>query len=358
MKKYFLFLISLVTGMFALNFASNVDAFSSTVMLEARSKMDIMLNQDLEMRKNMSQIIDCFIESTNISNPRIISGKDLQTAKITYLKNKAFTVNSARSCSPAGEQGGTGIATISWTHRNVSFWISKSQAGVNDYDYQTQLASNLYQAEQALFYDAVDAYALAYLAANKSTVNDAHGQPNTFNVDVMEVAKVDVKRFYTLLRSDMKLNNFKPTTGFYDIRNSAFEALHSEFGFGGISNTQDNAVANNIKTFDSNAIAIGAYSSYHYAVPFGGLYLLDRIPAMYDGEIRGAKQMTQFASKLYPGKVLQLTIDKNCTDTSLTGGQVADAVDVYTLGWDFAAGALPLSAAGETMIMPYATLAI
>lgn len=355
MKKLLFNLFAVIISIFALNFSAKVDAFSSTIMLEARTMMDARINAAIEMRKNYSKIMDCALESTKVSGA--IISKDLQTSKITYMKNKLFTVNSTRSCSEAGEQGGSGIATVTFVHRNVGFWISKSQAGVNDFDYIKQLANNLYQAEQSLC-GGVDTYLVAQLAAYKSTVNLADEDPNILNTDVMEVVKADVPRFYSLLRSDMKINNYDDSIMFYDIANSSWKSTHNAGNFGGVSNLMDKPEDNNVKQFFSNSLgtAKGTYGSFHYVIPEGGLYLVDRMPASFDGEIRGSKQMLTYSSKLYPGIVFQLTIDKNCTDTSLTGGKTADAVNVYTLGWDFAAGLLPLSNSGETMNMAYATL--
>ena len=353
MKKLFYQIVALFTALFTTNFSANADAFSSTILLEARQKIADRL-QMYEQRKNVSKIVDCAIKSTSLSAPVLEASKDLQTAKLTYIKNKLFTEYTTRTCSPVGEQAGSGIASVSFVHREVRGYVSKSQAGVNDFDYTTQLANLLLQLEQSLFV-RVDSYMATQLASLVSTVNAADGQPNSLNVSTMEVANADIKRFYSLIASDMANNNYDGI-GFYDIANTAWKATHNGNNFGAYTNLLDKPEDNGVEQFFSNTLSAGNYSSLHYIIPEGGLYYVQRIPDMYDGEIRGTEQKLKYESKLHPGMMLELTIVKSCADTSSDGGQLGDSVDTFVLGTTFAFGSYPLSAAGETLVYKYATL--
>ena len=308
--KHLKFLFSFISALFALNLSVCADLYSDTTLLNARDIVNERLLKETEQRKIMSTVIDCFLESTGILNPTLVQNSVTgQTAQLMYNKNKDFTVNAAFSCSPSGEQGGSGIATVSFVDKTVVGLVSKTQAAAKVGGYAGILANELYNMEKTLLFSAIPSYIITnVLEALKSTVNDANAQPNIFNVDTMEVAKDDVKRFYSLLRSDMAINDYDLTTQFYDICNTSFKALHNEFNFGGISNVLDRPEDNNIKQFLANGLTVGAaYSSTHYAIPAGAAYFVSRVPVRFDGENRGTYIRMPYNSMLLPGVQLVLT---------------------------------------------------
>lgn len=360
MKKILLFFLTLFTGLFQLNISCMADEYSSTTLLAARDMVSERLLKQTEQRKNMSTIINCAMASNAILNPTLVgSSVTGQTAQIMYNKNKVFTAQTAFSCTPSGEQGGSGVASVSFVDRTVVGYVGKSQAAKTQGGYASILANELYNMEKTLLYSTVDAYIVTnVLDAYPSTVNRADGMPNTLNVNVMEMLKDDVKRFYSLIRSDMGVNNYDNATMFYDITNTSFKALHAAYGFGGVSNQVDSPEANGITQYLSNGLTVdAAYSSKHYIIPEGTLYFIPRVPARFDNENRGTYQRSVYPSTMIPGLNLVLTRFMACGDKSSYGGVAADDYDTFELGIEFATGLIPNSNSGEYFNYVYGTLA-
>ena len=362
MKKFLLFFVSLFSGIFSLNIACGADVYSSTTLLNARSMVNERLAKEIEQRPKMSTIINAALESTSILNPTLVQNSVVgQTAQIMYNKTKSFTPGTAFSCDPSGEQSGSGIAAVTFVDRTVTGVVNITQAAAKEGGYAAILANELYNMEKSLLYEIIDAYIVAQvLDTYPSTVNLADGQPNVLNVSAMQMDKDDVKRFYSLLRSDMGINNYSMTKNFYDITNTGFKALHAAYGFGGVSNVVDSPEANGFKQFFSNALTVdAAYSSKHYIIPEGGLYLVSRVPERFKiGGDRGTYQRMTYQSTMIPGLTLLLTKFMTCGTTASDGGIAADDIDRFELGFEFATGLIPMSTAGEYPNYVYGTLKV
>jgi len=359
--KLFLFFISLFSGLFTLNMSANADVYSSTTLLAARSMVNEQVQKTIEQRRLVTSVLQAALDSTAVLQPQVVgSSVSGQSAQLMYKKRKLFTGNSSFSCAPSGEKSGSGIQSLTFVNKTVVGEVGISQAAKDVQGYEGILANELFNMEASLFDSILPSYIITnVLEANKSTVNLADGKPNNFNIDTMEVNATDVKRFYNLLRSDMQLNNYDRATQLLCISSGGFDALHASFGFGGISNLVDTTALANIKTYESNDLTLGAYSSVHYIVPAGGMYFVTRIPDRFlKPQPRGTYERMRYNSLLMPGVELVLTRFMSCADESDNGGVVADDVDKFELGIEFATGVLDMSVAGEHPDYKYGTLAI
>jgi len=108
-------LVSLVAPMGVLG----ADVYSSTVLQAARAFIKDENNKKFELRPELSKIIDAFTRDREFTIPALddIRQAKTQTTTALYLKSKDFTINSSKTCSPSGEQSGSGTVAVSWSEK-------------------------------------------------------------------------------------------------------------------------------------------------------------------------------------------------------------------------------------------------
>ncbi len=341
--------------------------YASSVLLAARAKQQEKYANKFIGRPVNSFLMDLFMKDRDITIPNLadIRKATTQTTTILYPTKTAYTVNSAKSCSPTGEQGDSGSVNLTWYTKQVEVITSAKRHQGNEYSMMEALAWELLKAEQALWKDSassMEAALLAYLEANRSQVNAASsGGHNTWDGTNynMDVAYANINQFYNFLMDEMALNNFNGqlleayNTGWgASIRNQANQgqqnATNTAFQF--------------INPFDvlgyaSNYIVPStADNSTHYIIPQGGVCLLDwNDPLNREGKVSGDLEWGLYESRFFPGLMLDLFTKTACADTSGSGGGTQDFTHTFELSFNYAIAKQPL--ASGTPIFKYNVLA-
>jgi hypothetical protein len=345
--------------------------YASTVLQAARAKQIESYAKRFEGRPENSYLMDMFLKTRTLTIPALddIRQATTQTTSTLYLTKTAYTVGSAKSCSPSGEQGDSGSVDLTWNTKSVEVITSEKRHHGNEYKMVEALAWELLMAEQALWKDgaaSMEVALLAYLEANRTQVNalssGTTGSQNTwdgvnFNVDV---ALADIPQFYNNLVDDMALNNY--TGKFLEAHNTTwggYQRNQANQGEANATNTQyqyQNPF--DFEGFPSNLITLAAgENSEHYIVPEYGIALLDwNDPVNREGKVSGEKEWSLYESRFFPGVMLDLFTVTACADTSASGGGTQDHTIVYELSFNYAATHQPLSTTNETPIFKYNTL--
>lgn len=338
------------------------DVYADTVLQQARAFIKADNNKKFQLRPQFTNIIEVFKRDREFTMPGLseIRQATTQTTKAMYLKKKTFTVGSAKSCSPSGEQSGSGIVELTWATKPVVIQMNWKQFAGNEVAMATAFANELYNAEVSLW-ESVDNALLTYLEANKSGVNN--GQSGTFDStnDIMSISYANKDYFYNLVTADMKLNNYSPT--YFDVYNTMWDAsirkyinqgagnsTNTEFQFAGFEFSASNLVSAPVN------IGTHMFDSIHYIVPSGGVAILDwNDPLNRAGKVSGEKSWGLYQSMLHPEFNLDLYKVTGCSDTSSSGGGTQDYTETYELSFNYALAKQPVPTADETPIYKYGT---
>jgi hypothetical protein len=345
--------------------------YADTVLQNARVKYTERLNNKFEGRPRHTEIIEAFMDSADRTLPDLSALREAstQTTQTLYKKKTAYTVNTAKSCSPTGEQGDSGVVNLTWVTRSVTISIAHERHAGNEYKMAESLSWELEKAEQDLFKGAsgsIDAYLLSYLDTNRTQVNaiSAAGighntwDVTNFNVDV---ANADITKFYNYAYDEMMLNDYSGRM--LDIFNTTWGAYAREQANQGEANATNTRfqyqMPFDFAGFSSNSItpATGDLST-HYIVPEDGISMVFwNSPSNRQGIAENDFYKDTYQSIFMPGVTLDLYKKIACTDTSASGGSVQDVVDLYELTAQFAVISAPLSTANATPIFKYNILA-
>ena len=338
------------------------DVYADTVLQAARAFIKDQNNKKFQLRPQTTRLIDIFMKDREYTLPSLSSLRSATTraTEALYLKKKAFTIGTSKSCEPTGEQSGSAKVSLTWNTKNVKIYTSFKQHAGNLVDQARALANDLYNAEVSLWTGAsgVDAALLTYLESNKSGVNA--GGSGTFDAtnDIMAINLSSRDDFYNLVTADMQMNNYNPI--FLEAHNTMWTAAQRKYvnqGAGNSTNTQFQFAG--FEFFPSNLITPGVigsntYDSVHYIVPSEGVAILDwNDPINRAGKVSGNKSWGTFQSILMPGITFDLFKISDCADTSSDGGGTQDYTEVWELSFNYALAKQPVAGAGETPIFKY-----
>jgi hypothetical protein len=341
--------------------------YADTVLLESRLWLQENANKKFEQRVDTTQILPVFLAGQEyIPNLAEVKAATTQATSVMYLKKKAFTVNSSKACTHAGETGGSGKATVSWIQRGVTVQLQKKKYYGNELAAILALANDFYEAEKSIWFGStgIDAVLLAYMETNRTQVNalSTHTESkNTWrgaaNYDVT-VANANRGQFWNYANSDMALNNY--TGNFFDIYNTYFDAFKNYYSSQGIGNSTNTAFqfANlpaNFITKPSNLITpAGYFDSVHYIIPEGGVAALFwNDPVNRGGDKTAAGEWTIMESMFFPGIFFDVHIVDTCADTTNDGGGTQDSVKDIEMTLNIGITKQPLSTSNETPIFKY-----
>lgn len=339
--------------------------YIDTQLQAARAWQNENLNDKFEKRDKNTFLLDMCLEEREFTIPMLdeIRMADTQATEVLYEKQTAFTSGTAKSCNPTGAVGDSGIVTPTWATATAAFEMSVKRHKGNELSYAKALASQLLQAEDWILKNSpasVDAAIAAYLETNRTQVNaaDGVGQSTWNGIDFKaEFDNADLERFYNYLDSEMALNDYNGE--FMEAVNTMWVADWAYIrnqGEGNSTNTAFQLVAPYQWTgFPSKLIAPATgEQSVHYIVPKGGIALIDwNDPANRQKEVRNGKEWTTYASRRYPGLTFDVFLNRDCADTSASGGSTQDPVDTYEVAFNYAILHAPLSTANETPIFKY-----
>ncbi len=331
------------------------DVYSSTVLQDARAWLKDDSNKSFELRPVKTNILAAFLRDREFTVPALdtIKAATTQTTKAMYFTKKDFTINTSKSNTPSGEKSGTAIVTLSWSTKGFTVDLPSKQYDGNEVARAKGFAMSLYNAERT-YWSAFDETLLAYLVANKSTVNDADGG-GSFTTDTFTIDYAERDEFYNVLEAHVTQNDFDGEV--LDIHDTYWGKFVRHYAAQGAGNdTNLSYQFHGFTTYASNKIIPGsAQLSLHYIVPLHGVAILDwnepanrRGDALGDGSFLGTYQ-----SLFFPEITFDLFVKTAWGDTSSDGGTVQDKTETFEFSLNYSLTTQPFTEAGRTAVMAY-----
>lgn len=323
-------------------------AFTPTALQDARTA--IQTNKKFELRPILSKVTEAALKyrDQSVVNLAGVRKASTQTTTVLYNANTNYTVNSGgKSCTPTGTEGATSSVDLTWVTRDVKIFVDHKVHAGNELSMQEALNTALYNGEKSLWFytGGVDAYIVAWLETNKSSVNSGTiGSFDTYADDTMVIPNASINRFYGIVQTEMGENNFNPN--YQDIYNTAWN-YHRDYwvnqGAGNSANTEFQFDGFEFNP-SNNVTASGYYGNIHYIVPTGGISLIDwseNDATGMSGKVVGDKKWGSMNSLFYPNIKLDYLQYEQCVDSSARGGAVQDIQTVWEITLNFAMAKQP-----------------
>lgn len=341
----------------------SANAYSSTVLQNVRAFITDPVNK-FELRTQSYGGISAFLKRRDYTIPRLeeIRQSENQTAQAMFMKSKAYTVGSARSCTPSGETSGSSKVDLSWsTVSDASEWPFEV-FGNNEVSMMKAMANDFYNMEKSLL-DQLETNIIAYCEASKTGVNaiSAVTSTNTWvggGVDTVQVASANINRFYNLARADMLTNKYKQEI--MEIHDPQWTAEQSYYQAQGMANSANTAFQfEGFDSYTSHAIAPTGYNKHlHYLIPTNGVAMIDWTRPLNRKRERSndGRIWTIYQSLFFPGLTFMLFEKSTCGDSTSSGGTTQDLVTTMELSLDYSLVKAPLTTANETPIFKYSVI--
>jgi hypothetical protein len=345
------------------------NTYASTVLLAAREWQSETMLKKFEQRRDFSTVHKVFEDGQRyIPDLEKIKQSESQTTTTLYLKNTDITINSAKSCSPSGEVGGTGSVDLSWTIKSGAVKVNMKQHQNNELKAAQALANLLYNFESSIWQGSsgMEAAYVSYLDTNRTYVNaisTGNVSENTWSAGplyTVDVAYADRDDFWNYALHDMELNNY--TGKMWDVANTYAGSDRAFYSNQGAANSTNYEYQFNMpaqfELCKTNKIQPSGYvKDIHYIIPEGGVAALFWNNPLNRSGFKGAdgKEWTIMESMLHPGIFYDVFITEACADTSDDGGQPQDLVMTYELSLNYALTKQPITTTNETPIFKYRT---
>ncbi len=336
--------------------------YADTILQEARSMATLENQKKFELRPVISKIAPAFFAGANaaILNLAQIKESSQRVTKVIYNKSKAFTINTTRSNTPTGEQSGTALSTLTWAERNFRVQYNEKVFQNNEVNAMTAYMMNLWNAEKTFWANFDESILLAFLEANKSTVNDGDGYDGTLTSGNMAIAAASVDNFYNIVHSHMMMNDFEPQ--FQDIHSAYWESKMRYYANQGAGNSTN--LSFQFEGFDfypSNKVtpASSEYVSKHYIIPVGGVGTVTwNNPLNKEGRQQANGRLFTSESLFFPGIFFDVFAYETWGDTSSGGsyeitGDLQDPTIAYEFTLHYANWTQPFTESGMSAIFRY-----
>ncbi len=331
------------------------DVYSATVLQDARAWIKDEDNKSFELRPVKTYILPAFLRDRQFTVPNLaeIKAATTQATKAMYFTDKDFTINSSKSNTPSGEKSGTAITTLNWATKGFAIDLPSKQYDGNEVARMKGFAMSLYIAEKT-FWAAFDETLLAYLVANKTTVNDAEGGGAESSGDfIINYAERD--EFYNILDAHMAMNDFDGET--LDIHDTYWKKFVRHYSNQGNANSTNLSYQfTGFTTYSSNKISNGTgVLSTHYIIPSNGVAILDwNEPANKRGDkLNDGSYLGTYQSLFYPEITFDLFVKSAWGDTSSDGGTVQDLTETFEFSLNYSLTTQPFTESGRTAIHKY-----
>lgn len=331
------------------------DVYSSTVLQDARAWLKDESNKKFELRPIKTSILGAFLKDREFTIPNLgdIKAATTQTTTAMYFTSKDFTINTSKSNTPSGEKSGTSSTDLTWAVSGFAIDLPSKQYDGNEVARQKGFAMSLYNAEKTFWSDFDDTL-LAYLIANKSTVNDAEGGGSESG-GVFTVNYSERDEFYNILDAHMEMNDFGGEI--IDIHDTYWKKFVRHYSNQGTGNSTNLTYQfDGFSTFSSNKIVPGSGElSTHYVTPLNGVAIIDwNEPANRRGDmLHDGSYLGTFQSLFYPELTFDIFVKSAWGDTTLDGGSVQDKTETFEFSLNYALTTQPFTEAGRTAIMKY-----
>jgi len=183
---------------------------AATVLDSYRAKYASQQMDVYEHRPSRYGAFNAYIADT----PNLVNAAELEAAKasqthavtIPVINKKTFTTTTTRSCTGLTNSNVSAYVTPSWATKAVGFHMVPSQYGDNYIKYQDDFNKKIWDMQLHLLGE-LDTLAYTDLNTDKSTVNNADGNPYTVASDTMGVPFADREEFFNELESIMNQND-------------------------------------------------------------------------------------------------------------------------------------------------------
>ncbi len=331
------------------------NVYASTVLQDARAWLKDESNKKFELRPVKTNILAAFLRDRDFTIPNLgeIKKATTQTTTAMYFTKKDFTINTSKSNSPSGEKSGTSSVDLTWAVKGFTVDLPTKQYDGNEVARQKGFAMSLYNAERT-FWANFDEVLLAYLVANKSTVNDATGG-GSFDTDAFIVENGEADEFYNVLDAHMAMNDFGGEI--LDIHNTYWKKYARHYAAQGTGNSTNLSYQfDGFTTYASNKIvpATGELAT-HYVVPLNGVAIIDwNEPANRRGDNKqDGSFLGTFQSLFFPELTFDIFVKSAWGDTSSDGGSVQDLTETFEFSLNYALTTQPFTESGRSAIYKY-----
>jgi hypothetical protein len=259
-----------------------------------------------------------------------------RTVSVVVLNRQTMSTSSTRVCTMTSTQATSTYVTPSWTTIVTAFKMVPSQHKGNYVKYQ-EAFNHLLSAVEYAFLAALDTAAYTSLNTNKSTVNDADGNPYTVNVtNGMIIPNADNELFFNEAPTILDQNDL-PSDNILCISSPRIGALARELNAQGPGNQANRAFQFGPYTFyHSNRVTVAAGDrDTAFICPKGSLGFLSYVDEdSRMGNIAYPHEWSvQFLPKL--GLDVGLLYTADCGDmSSLYGGTTASSM-YESFQWSF-----------------------
>lgn len=310
-------------------------AFTDTVLLDARTA--VKTSKRFELRPKMSKAIEASLKYRDESIVDLAQIKQATTQTTTALHNSktTYTVSTGgKGCTPTGTEGATKSVDLTWVTRTVTPFVEHKVHAGNELKMQEAFNVSFYNALESLFFsgtNSIDAYLIARLEANKSSVNNGTiGTFDTYGDDVMVIANSDKDEFYNIVATEMQENNFTPN--FQNVYNTGWERWKNKYINQGAGNSENTAYQfNGFEFYPSNNVDAANSTYYtggmHYVFPTGAVSLIDWSENDATGQTGvtvGERTWGSMDGLFFPEIKLDTMTYQTCVDSTARGGGPQD----------------------------------
>lgn len=339
--------------------------YAGTILQDARTILSIDEQKKFELRPVKANIVQAFLahQSSAILNLAQIKASNQRPTKVVYQKNKSFTINDARSNTPAGEQSGSGLDTLTWGEKNFVVKYTEKLFQNNELSAAEAFAVNMWNGEKSFWESHEANVLLAFLEANKSTVNAGDGYDGALTGGNMLIDGADKEQFYNIVDTHMQLNNYD--SPFQDIFNTYWSKYTKFDAAQGEANQKNLAWQfDGFDYYPSNKVTPidGSYAGKNYIIPAGGVAMVTwNNPMNVAGKEHENGRLFRSESMFFPGVFFDVFAKESWGDTSTGGsgeqtGDIQDPTINYEFTLHYANWTQPITNAGESSIFRYDTL--
>ena len=317
-----------------------------------------------EMRHKDYSILRILLGNSQVMLPTV---EQLKTSDQRAVEAYAFikqtsdpiTARNATGAGTATAFGDTQKVALSWVTRGQKFKSSLKMADRN-FMAATQMLSNAMESKWIHLLDTLEAYAAAYLAANKSQVQAAtDGELGAWDSTnyVWGVNNSNKQWFFQYIQSMMAINNYSGMMDFIaDPVTFAISRQLAAQGNANSTNTQFTIADLNIAQ-STSLTPVSGYLGYGYLIPRGTVGMLTWIPR--ENRENTTTRLQTYTTMNDPfglGITAALHFYEVKADNSALGGETQDENIEYELTVDVANVMAPLSVTNETTVYQAALL--
>ena len=265
---------------------------------------------------------------------------EVRTIAIPVINRKeSWNNGTSRTCSALTGENTSAYVTPSWSTLKVGFSMYPAKYRNNYIGYQADF-NNKMMAMQRYVLETLDTAGYTHLNTNRTSVNDADGNPYTVTDTSMIVPAADNDLFLNELGQVLSTNDFS-SEGVNVVSSPRFQALVREYSSQGIANAENRVFqfgGYNFKYSNRVTVSSSAYRDTVFAIPQGNLGFLSWVDPDADAghmSSDGKEWSRQFLPLL--GFDAGLLFQSTCSDlsTSYGTGYEATLTESYAFSFDY-----------------------